>query len=142
MNGLEQEIKGRILGFSPHVTIDYVPTDAGTQPMEEWRLMADELLKLDGVESSYGLVEDYLILEYFKSQVPVNFRAIDTSNAIQVQDLERLLDLEKFPESSADMGFEYEAVISSGLAENVGLGVGDTLKFKPHSTIRDTGCRA
>ena len=131
MAGLEAEIKGRILGFSPHITLSYAPM-LESEEAPDWREKADEWATLPGVEGSYGLIEDYVILEYRENQQPVNFRAIDTQNEEQIQSLEELLDTENYPDAQADLGYEPEAVISSGLVNSLGLQIGET--FSLYST--------
>jgi lipoprotein-releasing system permease protein len=60
---------------------------------------------------------------------PVFFRGIDTQDPAQVAGMERMLDLEDYPDSSADMGLDNRVIISSILARQFGLIPGDTVKF-------------
>ena len=41
--GLEREIKNRLLGFTPHVRLEYVPFGPWREPITEWRATASEV---------------------------------------------------------------------------------------------------
>jgi lipoprotein-releasing system permease protein len=57
------------------------------------------------------------------------FRGIDTSDPGQVEGITKMLDLEKHPDSTADLGIDDRAVISSILAEQLQITVGDKIRL-------------
>ena len=56
MNGFDHEIKKRILNILPHASI---VSDVG---ITDWKLIGDNLLKINGIESYTPLVEGYGLL--------------------------------------------------------------------------------
>ncbi|MBC7981197.1 MAG: ABC transporter permease [Armatimonadetes bacterium] len=132
--GLERDVKGRLLGFTPHILVKW-PSLNGPSPGQEaesapdWHVLADEAVKIDGVAAATAYVADNVILDVGSWQRPVTFRGIDTSDKVQVKGVEEMLDMENFPESTADLGLDDRAVISSIVAEQFQLRVGDTLRL-------------
>jgi lipoprotein-releasing system permease protein len=129
--GLERDVKGRLLGFTPHILVKSPGlTLPGEEPDEDappWQDLADETAKLPGVAAATAYVADNVILDVGSWQRPVSFRGIDTSDAAQVKGVKDMLDKKNFPESSADLGLDDKAVISSIVAEQFQLRVGDTI---------------
>ena len=127
--GLEREVKGRILGFTPHILVRHQVADLGGMPGMDWQDIAAETLKLPEVEAATAYVSDNVIIDIASWQRPALFRAIDTSDPAQVEGIATMLDLEHHPESSADLGIDDRAVISSTLADQYGIGVGSTIRL-------------
>ena len=76
-----------------------------------------------GVQSTYALIEDYALVDVQGKAEALLFRAIDTENAAQLEDLKHLI-----VSGNADLDMGEKAVISSIVAENMGLNVGDTVR--------------
>ena len=134
--GLERMQKSRLLGFTPHILLRYdaQATATGEAPMQDWQDAAKRALTLPRVQAATAYVADNVILDATaadsgSAQRPVMFRSIDTSDQAQVDGITRMLDLEKFPDSTADMGIDDRAVVSSIIAEQFGLRVGDTIRL-------------
>lgn len=127
--GLEREVKGRILGFTPHILLRHHPGGFGEVPMTDWQEAAAKAKSLSHVETATAFVSDNVILDVESWQRPVMFRGIDTSDPAQVQGISAMLDLENHPESSADLGIDDRAVVSSILATQYGIGVGSTIRL-------------
>ena len=133
--GLERDVKGRLLGFTPHILIKSpmlnAPKegDGETMGSPPWQDLAVEAAKIKGVAAATAYVADNVILDVGSWQRPVAFRGIDTSDAAQVKGVEDMLDLSKFPGSSADLGLDDRAVISSIVAEQFQLEIGDTMRL-------------
>jgi lipoprotein-releasing system permease protein len=128
--GLERQVKSRILGFTPHILMSGSPVAFGeTPPMNDWQEAAARAKSLPHVEAATAFVSDNVIIDVQDWQRPVMFRGIDISDPAQVEGVAKMLDLENHPESSADLGIDDRAVVSSILADQLGIGVGDTVRL-------------
>ena len=131
--GLERDVKGRLLGFTPHILVKSMelalPEDEVDPDAPTWHDLAKEADKLEGVAAATAYVADNVILDVGSWQRPVSFRGIDTTDAVQVEGVAAMLDLKNFPDSSADLGLDDRAVISSIVAEQFQLKVGDTMRL-------------
>ncbi|MGA0845588.1 MAG: ABC transporter permease, partial [Luteolibacter sp.] len=130
--GLERDVKARLLGFTPHVLIEYNPAGLGTVPMDSWQETLDLAATLPRVEAATAFVADNAIIDVSSWQRPIQFRGVDTSDPGQIDGLQRMLDMEQHPDSTADLGIDDRAVVSSTLAMQLGLQVGAT--FRLYST--------
>jgi lipoprotein-releasing system permease protein len=128
--GLERTVKDRLLGFTPHVKLEYPsPFDGRREQIADWRETADKIKQVPGVSSATAFVQEYvLMISEDTRKRPVFFRGVDTQDPGQVAGLEKLLD-EDYPGSSADMGLDNRVVLSSTVAKQFGLRVGDKVKF-------------
>lgn len=128
MKGLELEMKSKILGFTPHITVSH---------LEDGHLMADDgyedildgLIEHPSVESGYPLVEAFVLMEVNGFERPVRYRSFNTEDPERVAAMDAMLDREQYPGSSADLGFEPEGVFSGGLMRSLGLKVGDVVNI-------------
>ncbi len=136
--GLERDVKERLLGFTPHVLVKSASLGAlhpqelseiGEGEVSPWEDLAREAESLEGVAAATAYVADNVILDVNGWQRPVSFRAIDTSDAEQVRGVEKMLDSANFPEGSADLGIDDRAVISSIVANQYQLRIGDTMRL-------------
>jgi len=127
--GLERTVKERLLGFTPHVKLEFNPNGGMRFPITDWRETAAGIQKVPGVQSATAFVQEYvLMIDMNTRKRPVFFRGVDTQDPAQVAGIEKLLD-EDYPGSSADMGLDARIVISSIIAKQFGLKVGDEVKF-------------
>lgn len=127
--GLEREVKGRLLGFTPHILLRHQVEGLGEAPLADWQASAAQARTLPRVEAATAFVSDNVILDVASSQRPVMFRGIDTSDPTQVEGIAQMLDRHNHPDSSADLGIDDRAVVSSILADQFGLRVGDTIRL-------------
>ena len=128
--GLEREVKGRLLGFTPHVRLEYVPFGGFREPIADWRATAGQVAAMPGVQSATAFVQEYvLMVDEASRKRPVFFRGIDTEDAAQVAGIEQLLNREDYSGGSADMGLDDRVVVSSIIARQFGLQPGDKVKF-------------
>jgi lipoprotein-releasing system permease protein len=132
--GIERDVKAKLLGFTPHILV-YTGMEAPADSQEEgaeipaWQLLAKELLKVEGVKAATAHISDNVILDVGSWQKPVSFRGVDTSDPNQVSGVAKMLDLDNFPESNSDLGLDDRAVVSSIIAGQFGLRVGDTMRL-------------
>jgi len=127
--GLERDVKGRLLGFTPHILLRHEPGGFGLMPLADWRETAAKARNIPRVEAATAFVSDNVIIDVASWQRPVMFRGIDTSDPAQVAGIVGMLDRENHPQSSADLGIDDRAVVSSILAEQLALKVGDTVRL-------------
>jgi lipoprotein-releasing system permease protein len=127
--GLERDFKSRLLGFTPHVLLHYYPSEAGGSPVEDWRTAAESAAKLPGVLAATAYISDNVIIDVGTYQRPIMIRGVETTDPEQVKGIASLLDLKSHPESSADLGIDDRVIISSIVAEQFGIGVGDTIRL-------------
>lgn len=123
MGGLQKEIQGNLFAHSPHVQVCYRNDFGVREVIPDWMDLSEKLRHVPGVQSTYALIEDYALVDVQGRQRPCFFRAIDTENAAQLEDLKRLLVA-----GDADLDMGEKAVVSSLVAENLGLNVRDTVR--------------
>ncbi|MFN9661952.1 MAG: ABC transporter permease [Akkermansiaceae bacterium] len=132
--GIERDVKAKLLGFTPNILV-YSGMEAPAYSEEEgaeitaWHLLAKDLLKVEGVKAATAHISDNVILDVGSWQKPVSFRGVDTSDPNQVSGVAKMLDLDNFPESNSDLGLDDRAVVSSLIAGQFGLRVGDTMRL-------------
>jgi lipoprotein-releasing system permease protein len=127
--GLERDVKARLLGFTPHILLRHSPGGMGDFPLHQWEQAAEDAASLPRVEAATAYVTDNVIIDVESWQRPVMFRGIDTSDPSQVEGIRNMLDHENHPDSSADLGIDDLAVVSSILASQLHLRVGDTVRL-------------
>jgi lipoprotein-releasing system permease protein len=127
--GLERDVKGRLLGFTPHILLRQSIIGPGDAPLVGWQESAGIARSLPRVEAATAYVSDNVIIDVATWQRPVMFRGIDTSDPAQVEGIAKMLDLKNHPDASADLGIDDRAVVSSILAEQLAIHVGDTIRL-------------
>lgn len=128
--GLERDVKGRLLGFTPHILLrSQVGGLAGSSPLADWREVARKAKALPHVQAATAFISDNVIVDVGSRQRPVLFHGIDTSDPAQVDGIAKMLDLAGHPTSSADLGIDDRVVVSSQLADQFELRVGDQLRL-------------
>ncbi len=132
MGGLQREIKGRFLAYAPHVTVSYCQAPGQLSVMSQWREVVDSVKGVKGVQSAYPMIEDYVMVDASGAQKPSSFRAVDTENPEQMKELSAMI-----AEGSFDMSMGEEAVISTGMAQSMGIHVGDTLRVYAKRNFED-----
>lgn len=123
MGGLQKEIQGNLFAHSPHVQVCYRNDFGVREVIPEWMELSEKLRHVPGVQSTYALIEDYALVDVQGRQRPCFFRAIDTENAAQLEDLKHLVVA-----GHAELDMGEKAVVSSIVAENMGLNVGDVVR--------------
>ncbi len=123
MGGLQKEIQGNLFAHSPHVQVCYRNDFGVREVIPDWMELSEKLKHVPGVQSTYALIEDYALVDVQGRQRPCFFRAIDTENAAQLEDLKHLVVA-----GNAELDMGEKAVVSSIVAENMGLKVGDVVR--------------
>ncbi len=128
-SGLEREVKGRLLGFIPHIKLEYSPFGGQRESVADWQDLAERVAAVDGIQSTAPFVQDNVGIDIGSWQSAGIFRGIDTANPADVAGIEAMLDTTDFPGGSADMGLDDRVVISSKIARSFGAGIGDTIRL-------------
>jgi lipoprotein-releasing system permease protein len=127
--GLEREQKKRLLGFSPHLLLQYTETGERFNEIEDWGSVVDRMQRIPGVVASYPHIEDNAVLDSSDLQRPVNYQAVDTQDAVQMKGVEEILDHQNYPGSSADLGLDARVVVSSLMADQFSWKLGDKINL-------------
>lgn len=124
--GLERDVKGRLLGFTPHILMR---ENGATGGLVEWADAVETAKGLPQVQSATAFVSDNVIIDVGSWQRPVLFRGVDATDPSQVNGIAAMLDKENHPGSTADLGLDDRVVISSLIAEQFGVAVGDKIRL-------------
>lgn len=128
--GLEREQKKRLLGFSPHLLLQYSEMGGGRMnEISNWGEVVERMQQIPGVVSSYPHIEDNAVLDSTDLQRAVNYQAVDSNDAVQMKGVEEILDLENYPGSTADMGLDARVVVSSIMADQFQWQLGDKINL-------------
>lgn len=141
--GFEKLVKNRVLSYTPHITIERMAPWPDTEQFpeeyadynaqDEWRAIETSMQQLEGVESAYALINDYVIIDRHGAVAPASMQAIDTESSLQLQSLQKLI---KKGMGNADMGMGDNAVISSLTAEKFGIRVGDIIQIHTNRNLQ------
>ncbi len=127
--GLERNVKERLLGFTPHILLSEDAGYSGEPKLLDWRATAQRAKALPHVLAATAFVSDNVIVDVESWQRPVLFHGVDGSDPAQVSGIEKMLDLANFPTSKADLGIDDRVIISSILATQLHLTVGDKIRL-------------
>lgn len=127
--GLERSVKERVLGFSPHILLQYAPGGFGVMPMAGWEQVAADARELPHVLAAGPHVADNVVIDVEAWQRPVAFLGIDPRDTSRIDGIRAMLDTGNHPESSADLGIDDRVIVSSILADQFAIGVGDTVRL-------------
>jgi lipoprotein-releasing system permease protein len=135
--GLERNVKKRLLDSTPHVLLQQFDPASPDGRMTNWQEAAKTAKQFPQVEAATPYISDNVIVDVASFQRPVLFSGIDTSDRVQIEGLEAMLDLKKHPGSTADLGIDDRAVISSILAEQLQITVGDKIRLLSTRNIEE-----
>lgn len=137
--GFEQLVKDRVLSYTPHINIERIAPWPDTEEFpdynaeQEWRALEKSMSTLEGTESAYALVNDWVLLDRAGAVAPAAMQAIDTANEAQLKSLQDLIEPGN---GTADMGMGETAVISSITSERFGIMVGDTIQIHTNRNLK------
>ena len=128
-SGLERNVKKRLLDSTPHILLSQYDPSSPDSRMSNWEEAAKKAKTLPNVEAATPYISDNVIIDVATFQRPAIFSGIDSSDHAQIEGLANMLDLKKHPTSTAELGLEDRAVISSILAEQFHINVGDKIRL-------------
>ena len=118
MNGFERELKDRVLGVVPHLTV------RGVTPLSDWTVDAADLAKVPGVIGVAPFIDGTGLLVANGRSAGVAFNGIDITREAAVSDLANYVSSGRI-ESLVNGSFG--VVLGRGVAAHLGVAVGDTV---------------
>ncbi len=120
MNGLEGELRERLLALSSHARI-YVP--AGS-PAPDWQSLANQVRAAPGVVGAAPFLEVEALAVRKPEMLPVRLRGIDTAHEGEVERIEDAIVEGRL--SNLEPGFD-RVLIGRTIAQMLGVRVGDPI---------------
>ncbi|HBE23044.1 MAG TPA: hypothetical protein DDW21_06305, partial [Verrucomicrobiales bacterium] len=136
-SGLERDQKKRLLGFSPHILLQYSEDLNSLTTINDWGPMVDRMEAIPGIQSAYPHIEDNAMLDSNNDQRPVTYQAVETNDERQMEGIIKILDHENYPGSSADLGLDDRVVVSSLLADQFRWKLGDKINLYSTRNFRE-----
>jgi lipoprotein-releasing system permease protein len=121
MNGLEGELRGRLLALSAHARI-FVPAQAGVAP--DWSALAARVRVAPDVTGAAPYIEVEALAVRKPEMLPVRLRGIDPGHEGEVARVTEAIVEGRL--SDLTPGSD-RVIVGSGIAQMLGLGVGDTI---------------
>lgn len=125
MSGFEMELQKKVLGFEPHVKV----SQGGM--LDNWRAVQKTLEGVPNIEATAPFVEGPVLAKFGREIIAPVMRAVDPESERKMIDMTG----DRFV---IDGSFDLEGdkcVVGTGVAEALGLSVGDTLQLiSPDST--------
>ncbi|HEY6124605.1 MAG TPA: lipoprotein-releasing ABC transporter permease subunit [Steroidobacteraceae bacterium] len=121
MNGLEGELRDRLLALSAHARV-FVPPSATTAP--DWNRLAEIVRRAPHVTGAAPFIEIEALAVRKPEMLPVRLRGIDPSHEGEVDRVAKAL----VEGNLADLkpGSDH-VIVGRGIAQMLGLGVGDSI---------------
>jgi len=118
MNGFERELKDRVLGVVPHLTV------RGVAPLSDWTADAADVAKVPGVIGVAPFIEGTGLLVANGRSAGVAFNGIDITREVAVSDLANYVSSGRI-ESLVNGSFG--VILGRGVAVHLGVAVGDSV---------------
>lgn len=131
MSGLQREMETRVLAFTPHYVVSYhegAQRAVLTEEETEWPKVIERIKALPGVVTAYPQLESESVAQAGQARMSCVFRAIDSSDANQMEALKPLLRYGTFDFGA---GLDEQAVLSAQTANALGVTVGDKVHLTP-----------
>ncbi|MEA3186437.1 MAG: lipoprotein-releasing system permease protein [Chthoniobacter sp.] len=126
MTGFDQELRRKVLGFEPHVVV------TNSAVLNDWRGLAKKIEAIPGVTAVAPFVQGPVIAEHEDRVVTPMVRGIDLAAEEKITELCKLV-------KPGDGAFDLDGdsvVIGRDLADQMGVGVGDTITIYAPGNIR------
>ncbi|MES2571295.1 MAG: ABC transporter permease [Verrucomicrobiota bacterium] len=115
MTGFDQELRNKVLGFDAHLLI----TNQGV--LRDWRPLDTQLQTIPGVVASAPFVQGPVLVEFEGRRYAPKIRGVEIERELKVTDIRGAV---KWGELDLDGD---KTVIGRELADQLGIGLGDTL---------------
>ncbi len=131
MNGFDRELRTRILGMVPHATIN------GYQPIDDWRSLADEVVKHPRVEAAAPFIQLQGMLTHDGSVAPVLVNGVVPEAEQHVSIIEQHMQAGALGDL---VDGEFGIIIGELIARRFNVEVGDRLTFVlPEASVTPAG---
>jgi lipoprotein-releasing system permease protein len=147
MTGMERDLRDKILGFNPHITV----TSYGG-PLEDWHDGLERVRRVDGVVAAGAVIYGQAMIAVGRSVSGVVVRAIDPAGGDVVVDVARHMvkgsvdalgkpqEITLPPEEGGGHVTLGAILVGKELSRQLGIGVGDTVNIiSPLGTPGPTG---
>jgi lipoprotein-releasing system permease protein len=121
MNGLEAELRDRLLALSAHARIFVPPQAAGTP---DWNALATSVRQAPGVTGVAPFIELEALAVRKPDMLPVRLRGIDPAHEGEVARITKAMVDGKLSDLT---GGSDRVIVGGGIAQTLGLGLGDSL---------------
>lgn len=122
MNGFDKELRERILGLLPHVSMYH------RQGLDDWASAVSELEKIDGVQAAAPFIEVEGLLSRSGKTRPAIIYGIDTQAERRVSVIADFVDPTSLAKLEAS-DTHSPALLGSGLAKQLGLKLGQGFRL-------------
>lgn len=126
MTGFEQELRKKVLGFDAHLTVS-----APRNVVQDWRGVAANTGEVPGVVAVAPFVQGRVLAKFNHLVMAPYIRGINPVLEEKVSSIKNYI-----VEGSYDLSGD-NAIIGSDLADQLGIGVGDTLSLTATKNIDD-----
>jgi lipoprotein-releasing system permease protein len=136
MNGLENELRDRLLSLSAHARVvasTSLPEGQSPSP-EQWQKATDIVRALPGVKGVAPYAEIQALAVHTPDMLPVQLRGIDPALEVQVTDLARAVYQGRL--SDLVPGTD-RVIVGEWVSQSLGLGVGDSLSILVPTVAED-----
>ena len=128
MNGLENELRDRLLSLSAHarVVVSTTLTDGAGPSPEDWEKALESVRAVPGVKAVAPYAEIQGLAVHTPDMLPVVLRGIDPTREVQVTDLARAV----YQGSLTDLvpGLD-RIIVGEAVAQDLALAVGDSMSL-------------
>ncbi|HEX8371197.1 MAG TPA: ABC transporter permease [Chthoniobacterales bacterium] len=126
MTGFDRELREKVVGFDAHLTIGNY-----NGPIDNWRKIVTDVTAIQGVTAVAPFVQGRVLVEYNNRRLAPYIRGIDPVSEEKVSSIKKYI-----PAGSGTFDLTgNNAIIGADLANELQIGVGDTLSIYSPSNI-------
>ena len=121
MNGLEGELRDRLLSLSAHARIFVLPQASGTR---DWNALAESVRQAPNVTGAAPFIELEALAVRKPDMLPVRLRGIDPNHEAEVARMTKSIVEGRLSDLTSGEG---RVIVGRGIAQMLGLGLGDSI---------------
>jgi lipoprotein-releasing system permease protein len=121
MNGLEGELRDRLLSLSAHARIFVLPQASGTR---DWDALAASMRQAPNVTGAAPFIELEALAVRKPDMLPVRLRGIDPNHEAEVARMTKSIVEGRLSDLTSGEG---RVIVGRGIAQMLGLGLGDSI---------------
>lgn len=124
MQGFDQELRRKVLGFEPHLYV------GNNQTIEGWRELQEALSKVPKVKATAPFVQGAVIAEHRGRIMTPLLRGVDAESELKIHDLAKFIK-----QGTMDLGSD-KVIMGVQLAKELDVRVGDTITVTGPGNVR------